>query len=790
MMIKYYFIIILLGLFTTVLGPSSASTYLNITSHEVSPNVIGTLSSGIMPNESNVSIAIKGSGDPLPVDVVVSIDSSSSMEEEMTRVKDAAKIFVGMMNPRKDNVGLVSWNESIRISINLTNNFDNLNATIDDITSKGATEIYFGLKESIDILTNGTDNVNKYIVFLSDGTSYNKTVHDFDPHVLRAKHEGIEIWPVKYTTTNSDGDSIVGKKHTIIANFSQIADITGGQCSVADITNVTEVFQNVSKNITTLAGKNVTVKYLAPADLIYSIPHDHIEGPNKVFIWDSSDFLGDTYLDGNIHIGEEWHKKPFKVCSEKTGQFILGKSPGSVVNYTMYNGTRDEIPIEDRVLTVIDDRYRPCINITYINITYVNNTYINNTYMNFTNFSKIHSGDININGTNINFGTIYNTYGGGPPGLEGQPIQYIFNITCPCPPESFECRCGNTTNNITLVNNIFVFIPCCDDPGVSEGVINLSIQIPKEDRPIDAIFAFDVSGSMRRHYEEMDENAKETLADSNFGNVSIIGWDEDVDLIIDRPRPLRENRASVMSELDNLSRRCNEMDLTVHDIGLKGAIDVDQNYGDLFNEGRKVVLFITGPDEFRDGKDLSDYAKELKRRGYAIYTVGVDINEAESRLKVVSLNQIANLTYGKFYPIGKLDSDEVGALIQDIISETSEDVVVKDMIVKETLPPYLVVKGTVPPAESVEKTDGTTTVMWVIKDMIPGRSTNLSIHTTFKGAFPAALKNTTFKEGYVYTYSADETCKNCLEMPPELSALGEDDIFEIIAPQMLSSSDS
>jgi len=437
----------------------------------------------------------------------------------------------------------------------------------------------------------------------------------------------------------------------------------------------------------------------------------------------------------------------------------------------MYNGTCDELPIEDRVLTVIDDRCCPCINITYINITYVDNTCVNNTYIN-NNSGKIHFGDININGTNINFGTIYNTYGGGggKPGINGQPIQYTFNITCPCPPESPECRCGNTTNNITLVNNIFVFIPCCDDPDVSDGIIDLTIQMPDEDRPIDAIFAFDVSGSMRSYYEEMDKNAKEVFADSDFGNVSIIGWDEDVDLIIDRPLPLSENRALVLSELENLSRRCNETDLTIHEIGLKGAIDIDQDYGDLFNEGRKVVLFITGPDEFQDGENLLDYVKELKRRGYAIYPVGVDINETESRLKIESLNQIANLTDGKFYPISKLDSDELRVLIQDIASETSEDVVAKDVIVKETLPPYLVVKETIPPAESVEKTDGTATVMWVIKEISPSRSANLTIHTAFKDTFPAALKNTTFEEGYVYTYSANETCKNCLETLPELSA--------------------
>jgi len=740
-----------------------------------------------VPYESVVGLTIEGIGDPTPVDVVLAIDCSYTMNWSDTSNErlEAAKCFVGSMNSSRDRIGLVCWNNTIIRHINLTDNFSVINASLDGIKPMNATNFNLALNESIDMFDVDDLTIKKYIIFLSDGKPEpnDNYIPPVDPHtnetrfdspVARAKYEHIEIWTIGY---------VADPKYE--KNLVNISDYTHGRYYAANITNVTDVFQNISKNITTLAGKDVTVKYLAPADLNYLIPHDHIEGSNKVFIWDSSDFSGDIYSDGEIHIGEVWYKKPFKVCSEKTGRFILGKSPGSVVNYTMYNGTRDELPIEDRVLTVIDDRYRPCINITYINITYVNKTCINNS-------GKIHFGDININGTNINFGTIQNTYGGGggEPGTDkGRPVQYSFNITCPCPPKCPECRCGNTTNNITLVNNIFVFVPCCDEPGVSDGVINLTIQIPKENGSTDAIFAFDVSGSMRGYYEEMDENAKEIFADSNFGNVSIIGWDEDVDLIIDRPQPLCENRASVLSKLDNLSRRCNEMDLTVHEVGLKGAIEIDQDYGDLFSDERKVVLFITGPDEFRDGENLSDYAKELERRGYVVYPVGVDINETESRLKIESLNQIANLTDGRFYPISKLDSDELRMLIQDIASETSEDVVVKDVIVKETLPPDLVVKETVPPAESVEKTDGTTTVMWVIKEMGPGRSANLSIHTALKGTFPAALKNTTFDEGYFYTYSANDTCKNCLETLPELSALGKHGILGPIPPQTLSSSD-
>jgi hypothetical protein len=58
--------------------------------------------------------------------------------------------------------------------------------------------------------------------------------------------------------------------------------------------------------------------------------------------------------------------------------------------------------------------------------------------------------------------------------------------------------------------------------------------------------------------------------------------------------------------------------------------------------------FITGPDEFRPGESLDESAKELKWRGYAIYTVGVEIDEIESPLKYDNLSRMASLTGGQF----------------------------------------------------------------------------------------------------------------------------------------------
>ena len=319
------------------------SPHLNITLHEVYPSPICTLSSSKTPEDgiSTVTLVVEGLGDPLPVEVVLSIDSSASMnttDPDDKRLK-AAKGFLNVMDPNKDKAGLVIWSLGVHESENLTNNFGLLYQIIDRVRPNGATDICVGLREAIDIFSRGNrsldDNVKKCIVFLSDGTSdVDETLYElgnFRDEVDKAKSMGIEIWTVGFPV-DTEGE----------VNLKKIANATGGEYHPANNLTIEEVFLEIYKKITSLAGKDITVEYHAPADLLYSIEYDHIEGANKVFIWDPSD----------LYIGDNWIKT-FKVSSENPGWFTLGNSPSSFVNYTMYDQKPGNIQIEERLLQVV-----------------------------------------------------------------------------------------------------------------------------------------------------------------------------------------------------------------------------------------------------------------------------------------------------------------------------------------------------------------------------------------------------------------------------------------------------
>jgi len=715
-------------------GLASASSFvtphLNIINHDVLPSLICTVGSRT-PGESVVNLTIEGSGDPRPVQVVLSIDSSFSMgrhDRNNTRL-DAARSFVGVMDSSSDRVGLVVWNSEADIMMPLTNDFALVNETINRITPLGPTDLYYGLQPAIDMLKNESDDLQKHIVLLTDGTTDAINPEDYLPEVYRAKEAGIQIWTIGFPV-DEQGEIVL----------KNIKNITGGEYHPADKATVEDVFIKIYRNMTRLAGEYVTVEYHAPSDLTYSINHDRIEGDNKVFTW--KPLVYDSSGPRNyFYIGEQ-NSTTFKVSSENPGLFTLGNL-GSKMIYTTQNkagiDVQIEEPIEYRPLRVID-----CSEDLDYNKIKTRDIYIRNSYnISGTNIN-VGSGSIenDIEGEDINFGSRSFCNNCTPTDSDGEPCE---KMVCVClDPECAEVVAdnGSNVNNINIVQTtIFGSTPFWNRTGETIGVINLTVSRPEA--AIDAVFAFDVSGSMRLPYEGMGEVDWAAFAEANYSNVSIIGWDEEdgegADLLIVPPRPLRGSEEEILAVLANLSGMCGETDQTVYAAGLRGVLEVDDDFGDHFTGDGKIVLFITGPDEFRPGESLDDLGTELKLRGYAIYTVGVEIDEIESPLKYDNLSRMASITGGQFYPIGDLDSDELKEVLRSVKAHASSRAAPKDVVVTETLPAHLEVKETVPSGAEVDvakNLDGTSTLTWIAGGVRPGESRTLIIRTNVKDALP------------------------------------------------------
>lgn len=318
MTFRYFLIVSIFCLSVIASGSPSVPPHLELTLHEVYPSPICTIGSGNRPQDSlsTVTLIAEGVGDPVPVEVVFSIDYSGSMTWNDSNNKriNATKKFVSHLEPSRDKAGLVIWNKAVNKSalVKLTNNFEEINSILDmNISPELGTNFDAALTDSINLFSNSDDDVKRCIIFLSDGLPEPDTTYippnNPESQATIAKEKGIEIWTVGYT---------IEQKGEII--LKEIANNTRGQYYRANSSDIENVFLEIYRNMTSLAGKDITVEYLAPADLLYSIDYNHIEGDNKVFVWNPRD----------LYIGDKWIKT-FKVSSENPGWFTLGRSPSA-----------------------------------------------------------------------------------------------------------------------------------------------------------------------------------------------------------------------------------------------------------------------------------------------------------------------------------------------------------------------------------------------------------------------------------------------------------------------------
>ncbi len=408
------------GIVSEVSEPPLVEPHLKV-EHSVSTPICsnGSVSAPDYSKTSIINLTLEGVGDPIPVDVVFAIDYSNSMktsDQTNERLKGTKK-FIKSLSNSTDRAGLVYWNYDIIDSrcIDLTSEFDDIISKINkDIIGEGVhpegwTDFNKALNASIDMFDNNDNNTKKCIIFLSNGKPeppwrsdlYTPPNNQSSP-VNLAKERGIEIWTVGFYSNSLS----LNETEEQARNLTEIAQTTGGRYYPSGNLTVQDDFIKIYYQMTSLAGKEISIEYHAPSDMIYSIDHDRIEGDRKVFVWTPEDI-------GEIYIGKSWIES-FKVSSENIGLFTLGSTPGSIASYTTYHQKPEVIPIIDRQLEVIPCGEPAClINLSIINITF-----------------EPGSIDIHIESENFNIGsgTFYDNCS-TPTDPDGQPCE---NLVCVC----------------------------------------------------------------------------------------------------------------------------------------------------------------------------------------------------------------------------------------------------------------------------------------------------------------------------------------------------------------------
>ncbi len=328
-------------------GPCQA----NLTvSNQVSPDQIWPATSAREPNFGTVTLTVAGEGAnrTMPIDVILAIDSSGSMTEtDPSGMRlDAARSFVVKMDPARDRVGLVSFDDDVDILIPPTGEFARVLEEIGRVDGDGGTNLDRGLKDAIDLLaansTAGPDERARFVIILSDGDGDYTRSGRAGSEADRAKDEGIVIYTIGLLVAGSSAER----------SLTEMAETTGGRYfGACNASALESIYQAIGEEVTNLLGRDVMVTYRLPPEIEaagYSIPpsSETVEDGGRVITWEA----------GDISAGESWSTS-FAVSSQTPGVFELGGGgAGSEVAFKRRSGFVDSIPIEGARLDVAELR--------------------------------------------------------------------------------------------------------------------------------------------------------------------------------------------------------------------------------------------------------------------------------------------------------------------------------------------------------------------------------------------------------------------------------------------------
>jgi Ca-activated chloride channel homolog len=148
----------------------------------------------VLENGVPQTISFFGS-DEVPVDLILLIDNSASMNARLPAVQHACDILVNALAPH-DRAAAVTFGGAIRQQIALTTDHAHVTAAIDRVRAGGATPLYDAIYFALRRLSSRTDEMRRRaVVVLTDGEDTASLMSYGEVHAL-ARESGIAIYTV------------------------------------------------------------------------------------------------------------------------------------------------------------------------------------------------------------------------------------------------------------------------------------------------------------------------------------------------------------------------------------------------------------------------------------------------------------------------------------------------------------------------------------------------------------------------------------------------------------------
>jgi len=233
------------------------------------PPLIYAVGKGI-PDKAEVNITIFGAGDPIgqvfAQDVVFLIDSSGSMEwaDPSDLRLEAAKYYVDLLDPNMfERAAVVDFDEKAKLVTNhhLSTDYDLIKDNIDSIDSWGGTNIPSAMViANRELINYGWSNHTWIAILLTDGQNWCQP-HGVPCPYLDEQMDDPSDPLVKQAIDNNITYFTIGLGDDVNATLlSSLANHTGGTYHpAADPSELEEIYDQIHKEIISIAGRSVTV---------------------------------------------------------------------------------------------------------------------------------------------------------------------------------------------------------------------------------------------------------------------------------------------------------------------------------------------------------------------------------------------------------------------------------------------------------------------------------------------------------------------------------------------------
>lgn len=268
-----------------------------------------------------------------PTDVVLLIDKSGSMQNDLDAMKSAAKSFIDALNFSTHRIGIVSYDSSA-YSEPISSDKAALKTVVDNIPDNGGgTAIHIAIDEAVKLLVNKRQNAEGAIVLMTDGES---DLPSALASAQAAKALGYSFYTVALCKAEDSPANL---------NLKKMATSEADHYSVFSSSRLDSVYSNIASKIGDINAKDVVITQSVNAqfDIVSGSTDNNIPQPTingNSLTWKMTQLVrGDVTLNYQI--------KPKAGIPENTYNHAVG-----AIFYTDYAGNRVKLDIPMQEITV------------------------------------------------------------------------------------------------------------------------------------------------------------------------------------------------------------------------------------------------------------------------------------------------------------------------------------------------------------------------------------------------------------------------------------------------------